>query len=149
MKMKNSWVIFVLSCWFLAACNSYTPYPRPYGYVRIDLPVQTTYTDFQAETCPLAFEFPDHGVVTRDLADSCWVDISFPQFDCRWHISYRDVAKTGKTKNTIFEDYRELLYNHTMKASKIDDVPFSIPAGEGVRFDMYGKCSHAYTVLPI
>ena len=122
-----------------SSCDSYTPYPRKMGFPRIDFPGEKTYESFQNETCPFTFQYPSDGVITRNLPDSCWVDINYPAYDCKWHISYRDVGKSGKNRNVHYEEYRKLIYNHTIKASQIKESPIEVPAGRGVLFEVYGN----------
>ncbi|MDX1907817.1 MAG: hypothetical protein SF053_12340 [Bacteroidia bacterium] len=141
MKTCHSLPVITLACLlgFLAACDTYTPVPRKYGFHRIDLPAQTAYVRFQNERCPFTFEYPDYGVVTRQASDSCWVDINYPPFDLKWHIAYRDTRAEGRDYNTIFEEYRRLIYQHSKKASRIEPSPISVPAGRGTWFEVYGN----------
>ncbi|TAE61411.1 MAG: hypothetical protein EAZ89_00585, partial [Bacteroidetes bacterium] len=71
----------ILCLLLLAACNSYEPYARPYGYHRIDIPQNAEYQGFVSKNCPFVFQYPSYGEVSRDESDSCWVDISFPRYD--------------------------------------------------------------------
>ncbi|MEZ4827985.1 MAG: hypothetical protein R3C61_17135 [Bacteroidia bacterium] len=137
--MQKQWLLYILTLLLLGAgCESYVPYPRPFGFPRIDFPEKTTYTGFSNETCPLKFDYPDYGKITRDLPDSCWVDIQFPLYDCKWHFTYR-IAGQNKDKDAHFEDYRRLIYKHSAKATQIKESPISVPAGQGVLFEIYGN----------
>jgi gliding motility-associated lipoprotein GldD len=125
---------------FCAACNSPDPsFPRPYGFHRINFPQSTVYQTFQNESCPFTFEYPDFGVISRDNPDSCWVDILFPQYDCKWHLTYRNIVESGRMLPAHFEEYRRLVYKHTKKASEIRETGFSVAAGGGVSFELYGN----------
>lgn len=120
-------------------CEAYTPYPRPLGFPRIELPETTQYKAFQSARCPFTFEYPDFGEITRDQSDSCWVDLFFPPFDCKWHISYRDTQTLAKSRSQLYEEYRTLIYRHTKKADRIIETPISGPQGYGMLFEMYGE----------
>ena len=124
---------------FAFGCESYTPYPRPFGFPRIELPATTHYEAFENGSCPFTFEYPDFGEITRDQSDSCWVDIFFPPFNSKWHISYRNTGTTGKTRSDLYEEYRTLIYHHTKKADRIIETPISGPTGYGMLFEMYGE----------
>lgn len=121
-----------------SSCEEYVPYPRPFGFHRIDMPAETSHEKFSNTTCPFTFEYPDFGEITRDMPDSCWVDISFPDYDCKWHLTYRQVSP-GKDRHYHFEDYRRLIYKHTKKALQIKESPIAVPGGEGILFEIYGN----------
>lgn len=124
---------------FVSSCDSYVPYPRPIGFARIELPTHTTYKVFQNESCPFSFEYPVFGEITRNMQDSCWVDISFPQFNCKWHIAYRNTDQIDKTRSELYEEYRALMYRHAKMADRIIETPIVAPKGYGMLFEMYGE----------
>lgn len=123
----------------LFACNSAPePYARPFGFSRIEIPKETKYKKFDNKTCPFTFEYPEFGTVSRDVADSCWVDIYFPKYDCKWHISHHSVIK-GKDRNAQFEDFRKLVFKHIKKASNIPETNLKTANGYGVKYELYGN----------
>lgn len=134
-------MILALCMGLLTGCYTYEPYPRPLGYHRIDIPSSTDrkHETFQNENCPFTFEIPSGGVLTRDNADSCWVDINFPRYNIKWHIGYREVDEKQKNRAAHFENYRRLIYKHTQKASRINELPVSGPNGYGIMFEVYGN----------
>lgn len=121
------------------ACEEPVSQPKRYGYPRIEFPTDYGYTTFTNESCPFTFDYPDYGEISRDSKDSCWVDITFPQFDLTWHLTYRNVEESGKKRGQHFEEYRKLVYKHSSKASHIDASPFEAPAGKGTLFEIYGE----------
>lgn len=112
--------------------------PRPWGFYRIDMPQKTAYKTFSNSTCPFTFDYPSIGEVSRDQADSCWTDINFPQYACKWHVSSKDFF-TPKDKIAQFEDFRKLVYKHSKKASNITEFPFKNEQGEGIKYEIYGN----------
>jgi gliding motility-associated lipoprotein GldD len=97
--------------------------PKPTGYLRIDLP-EKAYRVYDS-TCPFTFEYPLYGKITFDtsrLAEPCWINIEFPQFGGKIHISYKNV---NKNLNTYIEDSRTLAYKHTVKADAISETLYS------------------------
>ncbi|RMG16260.1 MAG: hypothetical protein D6730_25335 [Bacteroidetes bacterium] len=126
--------------YLLQACGQQAePYPRPLGFHRIDLPKETQYQQFESSSCPFTFEYPREGKVTRDLPDSCWVDIQFPPYGCKWHITYRHVPTSGTSRSGHFEEQRRLIYNHIKKASEIKENAFRVRAGYGTMYEVYGN----------
>ncbi len=117
------------------------PLPRPFGYPRIEFPQDYSYVQFQKETCPYTFNYPDWGELAQFREDSCWVDIYFPLYDCTWHITYRELeTKAGiEARNFILEEHRSLIYNHSKKASNILNSPLSESRGYGVFYEIYGN----------
>jgi gliding motility-associated lipoprotein GldD len=100
------------------ACNeSYTPKPR--GYFRIDLP-EHEYRGFDS-TFPYSFEYPVYASIGPDPyspEQPYWMNINFPQFKGRIHISYK--AVDGNLVEYL-EDSRRFVMKHIPKASAIND----------------------------
>ena len=132
--------LFIFGISLIVACSEESdPIPRQMAYHRIDFPAQTTHQSFDNNSCPFTFEYPDYGEITRDSDDSCWVDINFAQYDCKWHITYRNGGKTGKNRNVHFEEHRKIVYKHVQKASRIENQPFEVTAGNGTMYEVYGN----------
>jgi gliding motility-associated lipoprotein GldD len=97
--------------------QDYTPKPR--GYFRIDFP-EKAYTRFDS-TYPYSFEYPDYAKVlpdTRPTSEPYWINIDFPRFQGRIHISYKPVdGNLGK----FLEDSRTFVVKHIPKADAIND----------------------------
>lgn len=128
----------------LAACNGdYLAKPR--GYFRIDLP-QKAYQRFEQPGFPFTFEYPVYGRIIRDTSffgerteNPYWLNIDFPQYNGRIHLSYKQV---GPNKfDSLVQDAYELSYKqHTYRASAIDHKPFVTPNGiEGVFVTLRGN----------
>ena len=75
----------------LPSCQGeYTPKPR--GYFRINLP-EKSYRPFDT-AYPYAFEYPAYARLVTDErsgSEPYWINIDFPQFKGRLHISYKKV----------------------------------------------------------
>ena len=128
----------------LAACNSdYVVKPR--GYFKIDLP-QKQYRTFDQPGYPYTFEYPVYGEVTKDslffdeqAENPYWLNIDFPQFQGRIHLSYKIVGNNNF--DSLVNDAFTMSYKqHTYKASAIEPQPFTTPNGiEGVYFTLKGN----------
>lgn len=132
----------------LAACNS-DYVIRPRGYYKIELP-QKAYRWFDAPRYPYTFEYPVYGTVLQDslffeekAENPYWINVDFPQFDGRIHISYKDVRRHDF--DSLVNDAYTLSYKqHTYKASGINPQPFTTPSGiEGVYFTLKGNTATA------
>lgn len=133
---------------FLSSCNSeYTPKPR--GYFKIDLP-KKEYKVFNEPGYPYTFEYPVYGNVVRDSLffdqhpeNPYWINIDFPEFKGRVHISYKDIGKNNF--DTLVNDAFTMSYKqHTYKASAIQPEPFTTPNKVGgVYFTLRGNSATA------
>ncbi|MDF3077866.1 MAG: hypothetical protein K0S09_1755 [Sphingobacteriaceae bacterium] len=110
-------------CFLLAiySCNSPDYAPKPRGYFRINLP-QKAYQKYQSN-CPYTFDYPVYARVVPDSLDReanpCWVDIAFPDFNGRIHLSYWQISSPEQL-NKMTEDAYELVYKNVVKATEIN-----------------------------
>lgn len=146
---KFSFSFCIAGLILLAACNSdYTIKPR--GFFKINFP-QKSYQPFQKEGFPYTFEYPTYAQVVQDslffeqkAENPYWLNIDFPQFGGRIHLSYKTVGKNNF--DSLVNDAFTLSYKqHTYKASAIDPVPFTTPNGvSGVYFSLRGNTATAH-----
>ncbi|HXI01315.1 MAG TPA: gliding motility lipoprotein GldD [Sphingobacteriaceae bacterium] len=125
--MKTSLALFILGGFILlSSCgNEYTPKPR--GYFKINLP-KKQYQSY-SDNCPYNFDYPVYGKILPDSsrdAKPCWIDVSFPQFNGRIHLSYQQIT-SRKVFNELIEDARTFAFKHTVKATAIDERYISYP----------------------
>lgn len=123
----------------LFGCNTPAPFPRPFGFHRIDLPDDKSYKIFQNEICPFTFEYPSLGQISKQTLDSCWVDIYYPAYDCKWHITYRSIPIQGRDRAYHLEEHRSLIYKHAKMATRINNTPVQEENGYGVLYEVYGN----------
>jgi len=112
-------LISALTFFFFVPCcrEDYTPKPR--GYFRIDFP-EKEYVKFDT-TYPYTFEYPVYArVITDNRASSepYWINVDFPQYQGRIHISYKPVHDN---LSEYLEDARTFVVKHIPKADAIDD----------------------------
>ncbi len=112
------WILLLL---FLIACKrNYTP--KPNGYFRIYLP-KKEYQIYQSN-CPYKFEYPVYGSIgieKSSFSEPCWVNIEFPAYKAKIHISYKPVHNNI---SLLLEDSYTLAYKHTIKAQAIQEKLF-------------------------
>lgn len=136
------WLLFLYL--FLSCCSSdYSPKPR--GYFKIDLP-EKKYQTYSGE-CPYSFDYPFYASVLPDTkpdAMPCWLDVSYPQFNGRVHLSYQPV-KSKQQFNHLIEDARTFAFKHTVKATAIDERIISYPEKKvyGIYYSIDGNTASA------
>jgi gliding motility-associated lipoprotein GldD len=138
--MKQFLIGLILTSGLWAACEGYVPTPRPYAYPRIELPAPTqrSYETLRSASCPVTLEYPAQGQITRDLGDSCWVDITFDEYDLTWHLTVRDIEPGPQGISPYLEDHRRLVYKHSQKG-RIEEEFFESARGDGFWFDITGQ----------
>ena len=148
--MKNLSILFCFAvAVLLVACNSdYTIKPR--GFFKINFP-QKSYQSFQKEGFPYTFEYPTYAQVVQDslffeerAENPYWLNIDFPQFGGRSHLSYKSIGRNNF--DSLVNDAFTMSYKqHTYKASAIEPVPFTTPNGiSGVYFSLRGNTATAH-----
>lgn len=132
--------------WF-ASCNSdYTPRPR--GYFKIDFP-DKQYQVFDKPGYPYAFEYPTYANVVKDSSffgeateNPWWINIDFPQFGGKMHISYKEIGKNKFDK--LINDAFTMTNKHTVKANSIEDSLIDNPNNvHGIYFRVGGNVATA------
>ncbi|WP_132431008.1 gliding motility lipoprotein GldD [Natronoflexus pectinivorans] len=106
---------------FVAGCTQGGT-PKPRGFFRIDLP-EKEYV-FLDSTMPYGFEYPVYGRIETDVSRSAephWINLYFPRFKARVHISYKEV---DDNLYDLLEDNIRFAYNHVVKADAIEEMLF-------------------------
>lgn len=140
--------VLLIGILLLMACNSsYTPRPR--GYFAIDFP-QRAYQVFDQPGFPYSFEYPVYAKVVRDTSffgeateNPWWINIDFPQFGGKIHISYKAIG--NHQLNKLVNDAFVMTNKHNLKAYSIEDSLMRNPAGvPGVYFKVGGDVATAH-----
>ncbi len=125
MKTPGVYGLFILFL-FLASCTQdYSPKPR--GYFSIKFP-EKKYQSYTGD-CPYSFDYPVYASVAPDTnrdAKPCWLDISYPEFNGKIHLSYQPISSPQQF-NQLVEDARTFAFKHTVKATAIDEGLISYP----------------------
>ncbi|MCK3682927.1 gliding motility lipoprotein GldD [Maribellus sp. YY47] len=121
------WRILLLVMIFAGCRETYTPKPR--GFFRIDFP-QKSYSQILGNY-PYSFDIPDYSSIQHDSRNPdqpYWINVEIPENKAEFHISYYDLKKNGKTNREflieLMEETRRLAYEHSIKASAIDERIF-------------------------
>ena len=94
--------------------------PKPKGYFRIDFP-KKEYRVYDS-ICPYSFEIPTYAFIDNDKhlkADPCWLDINFPKYNAKIHLSYKVISNN---LDTILNQSRDFVVKHQIKSTGIDEV---------------------------
>lgn len=133
------WAVGLLAVTAWGCQQHYSPKPR--GYFRIEFP-EKTYTTVSGD-CPYTFNIPVYAKMEPDRsadAQPCWVDVHFPQFNARIHLSYMPVSGADNF-NELVEDARTFAFNHTVKATAIDQQRIRHPETGvyGLKYEISGN----------
>ncbi|HLX67194.1 MAG TPA: hypothetical protein VKR41_09370 [Puia sp.] len=138
-------LLLVVLC--LQSCNSpYTPKRR--GYFRIDFPAHE-YQTFDRPGYPYSFEYPVYANIIKDSSffdkvpeNPYWINVDFPGFGARIYVSYKQIGPNSYDKLT--DDAFRMTYQHTVKASSIDQAVIHTPNGiGGIFFHVGGNAATA------
>ncbi|MDB5192053.1 MAG: gliding motility protein GldD, partial [Segetibacter sp.] len=149
MKKNQTLLILLLIIVFFIAqsCNSdYTPKPK--GYFKIELP-KKEYRSFNQPGYPYSFEYPMYANVVKDSSffgeateNPWWINLDFPQFNGKVHVSYKEVGPTQFDK--LVKDAFSMTNKHNLKAYSIDDSLIQTPNNiHGMFFKVGGNVATA------
>jgi gliding motility-associated lipoprotein GldD len=140
---RISFVIYITVIFIFGSCSGGDYNPKPRGYFRIDFP-ERVYNRYEGD-CPYSFMYPGFATISDDdsrIAEPCWINIDFPEFRGRLHISYKSV-ETDLVD--LMEDSRKLAFRHSVKADAIEEKLFINEKDRvyGVMFDIRGNSASA------
>jgi len=136
---------FSLCICILISCNSDYTVGKKRGYFKIDFP-QKKYQQFDQPGYPYSFEYPIYSSIVKDTTffeaapeNPWWINIDFPQFAARVHMSYKEIGK-NKFDSLVNDAFKLSYKQHTYKASAIEDSPIATPNNiHGVYFTLSGN----------
>jgi gliding motility-associated lipoprotein GldD len=138
-------VFFSFFLFILSSCNSDYTVGKKRGYFKIDFP-EKKYQKFDQAGYPYSFEYPIYSSIVKDTTffettpeNPWWINIDFPQFAARVHMSYKDVGK-NKFDSLINDAFKLSYKQHTYKASAIEDSAIVTPNNiHGMYFTLSGN----------
>jgi gliding motility-associated lipoprotein GldD len=144
--MSRIRIIFfvILGVILLLACGGGST-PKPRGYFRIDFP-EKEYQLLDSAHYPYRFSYPTYGTLVNDdskIAEDYWVNIDFPQYKARIHISYKEAQNR---LDSLTEDSRTLAYKHALKAEAISEKFFEDPEKKvyGMLYNLKGNTASSW-----
>jgi gliding motility-associated lipoprotein GldD len=126
-KMKLIFqILIMLSLMTLLGSCREKPVPKPSGYYRIGF--QEKKYHLMLPGYPYRFELADYATIIPDSSahtEPYWMNVEIPAHKAEIHISYKTI------RNNLFiftEESRKLAYDHTLKASSIEEDIFLNPS---------------------
>ncbi len=88
--------------------------------------------------CPYSFEINYLATVTKK--QNCWINLDYPNMKATLHLTYREV---NNNLDSLLFDAQKLTYDHTIKASVIDDLAYedSIKKVYGMYYEIGGNAA--------
>jgi gliding motility-associated lipoprotein GldD len=133
----------------LFGCNSDYTVGKKRGYFKIEFP-EKSYQKFDQPGYPYSFEYPAYSNIIKDTTffeskaeNPWWINLDFPQFAARVHISYKEIGK-NKFDSLVNDAFKMSYKQHTYKASAIEDSEIVTPTGiHGMYFTLTGNTATA------
>ena len=143
---KDFFSFFLL---ILFSCNSDYTVGKKRGYFKIDFP-EKKYREFDQPGYPYSFEYPVYSAIIKDTTffeatpeNPWWINIDFPQFAARVHMSYKEIGK-NKFDSLVNDAFKLSYKQHTYKASAIEDSAMVTPNNvHGMYFTLAGNTATA------
>jgi gliding motility-associated lipoprotein GldD len=144
---RSSILVVGIMLIFIVACNSIFT-PKPNGYFDIGFP-KKKYQVFNQAGYPYEFEYPVYAQIVKDSSffgeateNPWWVNINFPDFNGKIHISYKEIGKNSF--DTLIKHAYFLTGKHSSKAYSIEDSSMQTMNGiHGVMFSVGGDVATA------
>ena len=143
---KIFFVLILLLASFISCNSDYTVKPK--GYFKIEFP-EKKYQVFDQPGYPYSFEYPVYATVVKDSSffgeateNPWWINIDFPQFNSKVHISYKEIGSNNFEK--LVTDAYTMTNKHTTKAYSINDSLMVTPNSvHGIYFKVGGNVATA------
>lgn len=145
--MKRKILSLFLPVLLIACGDASLDVQKPRGYFKIDFP-EKKYQQFDRPGFPYTFEYPAYGNIIQDTLffdekaeNPYWLNIDFPQFGARVHLSYKDV-RTHNFDSLVNDAFTMSYKQHTYKASAIESQRFETPNSvSGIYFTLKGNAA--------
>ena len=123
--MNSRLLIILLFFTSLFSCRE-KAVPKPHGYFRIAFQNKSYHSLTGAY--PYRFDIPDYAEAVSDRSantEPWWINIEVPDHKAEIHISYKNI---NRNLHTFTEESRRLAYDHSLKASSIEENIFLNPS---------------------
>ncbi len=140
--MRGLISLLMLCSVFYTACKE-NNIPKPYGYLRIELPEDHRYTSLSTG---LPFTLSHSAYAYWDTlktneksrANSLWYNVVYPEYKAKIHLSYIPICNN---LDSLLEESHKFVFEHTLRADAIDETSFYDAEKEisGILFDLKGN----------
>lgn len=142
MRRLKPFILLLLSVISVGCQNGYVP--KPYGYIRIDLP-ENEYTELSLANYPYKFDISKYAsaVEREEEGEIYWLDIQYDSFDATVHCSYKPIKRNLRE---LTDDAQSFVYKHAGKATSIPEQEFlnDYKRVYGVFFELKGNTASPY-----
>lgn len=136
-------VLFLFFAFWIASCTN-DEIPREKAYQRFYFP-KKEYKNFTSN-CNFSFELPTYCYIENKdslfqeqlRSDSCWINVVFPSWNGKLHISYKHYDNPDLLTK-LLEDSYKLTSKHMVKASYIKDSIIDLPEIKGLVYSVGGN----------
>jgi len=127
----------------LAGCSDEF-FPKPKGYIRIELPPHEYLT--YDEACPFQFDHSKYAFplpVKGRGKNACWINLHYPSYNATIHLSYHPV---NGDLHKLMEDSRTLAMKHIPKATDIEESLYRNEGANvyGITYNFIGSTASDY-----
>lgn len=136
-------VLLLPSCLLFQSCDGDDEVitPKPRTYFRLTFP-EKQYVKYSGD-CPFSCEIPSYSkmnIDTEATAEPCWLNLDFPNFRGRLHLSYKPV---NGNINSYLEQTYTMTSRHQIKASGIEEQLISKDAAHvyGLIYNVEGNAA--------
>lgn len=152
--MHQTIKVAAFSCLFVilfAACDGYTPVPKPRAYPRVEYP-EKAYKPFDETYCAFTFDQPVYATIEHDTTyfdekakNDCWFNINVAALNAKIFCSYNPISSRSDFDKLVSDAY-EMTNKHNVKASYIEESPVVRPEDHvhGVVFNVEGPAASSY-----
>ncbi len=129
------YIIVLFSFFLLLSCEEEVLI-KPKAMLRLEYP-EPIYQKINLD-CPFAFEVNMQANTSRK--DNCWINLVYPRMKATIYLTYRSV---GDNLDSLLFDAQKLTYDHTIKASVIEDLDYedSIKKVYGMYYEIGGNAA--------
>jgi len=147
--MKKISFLISICILILLSCNSDYTAGKKKGYFRISFP-EKKYQQFDMPGYPYTFEYPVYSNIIKDTtffedkAGDYWINIDFPRYGGRIHISYKPINAENKFDSLVRDGFKMAYKQHVNVSTGIEDSVMMTPNGvEGIYFSLGGNTATA------
>jgi len=126
MNYKGWLLLFVIG----TSCEK-TYMPKPMGYNRLDLPMQSYV--LLPDSLPYTFEISKSAKIYPDssyIAERYWIDLFYPDIIANVQITYKPLHNNEKLLKELVNDSYKLTSKHEIKAYAINESILTTPSGK-------------------
>lgn len=149
--MRHRYILLFALLIGFAACEEFTPVPKPRAYPKVTYPAGPNKT-LKAPYCDFSFEQPDYVKMTQDsfffdekAKSDCWFNLDVPELNATIHCSYFPVRTKADFDKHVTDAF-EMVNKHNVKANYIAESNYARPEDNvyGIVYTIEGPAASPY-----